>query len=547
MTSIKIEKFEGLAPKIEPRLLTPSRAQTAENCDLQRGHLDAWNQPSTIWTTTKSGPIKSLYLFGGSSGLTNNQWFHWASDVDTSRGPIAGDVTERTYYTGDTYPKVTRNADALSGSSTNYPVVSYRLGVPSPSSAPTASVTGSADDDKDREDRIYVYTLVTAYGEEGPPSSASSTVNVNDTQAVTLTLPAQPSGNYNWGSGAFKRIYRSASAGSVVGLQFVAEVTIGTTSYIDTTATAALSELIPSTNWFAPPDENYVSGQLLGLTAMPNGVFSGFTSNELHFSEPFMPHAWPEQYRQTLDYDVVALASTSNGLIVATKGQPYVVMGADPASMTARKLETQQACVSKRSMVSMGDFAIYASPDGLVMAAGSTAKLATDALLTRSQWQAYSPSSMIGFYHEGRYVGFYGSGAIIFDPKEQSITEITGVQATAGFNFIEGDDLYLVISGVVKKWNGSSTSLTYKWKSKKFITTHPVNMGVAQVDAEDYTSVTLKIYADDVLKHTQVVTSGDVFRLPSGFLAKAWEIEVTGTSRVTKVYMAETTKELWAI
>lgn len=555
MSGFKLVKFEGLAPKVEPHLLPPSRAQKAKNCDLQSGSIVPWKSPSSVWTTTKSGTIKSLYLFGADNGLTNNQWFHWATDVDVVRGPIAGDVTERTYYTGDTNPKVTRNADALSGSSTNYPVVSYLLGVPAPSSAPTLSVTGAADDDLEREDRIYVYTLVTEYGEEGPPSAASSSVEVNDGQEVTVTLPAAPSGNYAWSSddGALKRIYRSASAGSVTGLQFVAQVTMATTSYEDTTSTDSLAETLPSGNWTGPPDSSYVAGQLLGLTGLANGVLAGFTGNELHFSEPFMPHAWPEAYRQTLDYDVVGLGSTSGGLIVGTKGQPYIIQGSSPSSMMARKLDVNQACASKRSMASMGDYAIYASPDGLVVVSGMSARVATNGLLTRDQWQEYKPDSILGLAYEGRYIGFYDTGSVqgafIFDLRDSvnTFTEITGVHADGGYYHVENDNLYLLISGAVKKWNGSSTELSYTWKSKKYVSPKPVNMAVAQVAAEDYNDVTLKLYADGVLKHTETITNGNAFRLPAGYLAKNWEIELTGKSRVTEAFIAESIRELQSV
>lgn len=552
MAGFKLVKFEGLAPKVEPHLLPASRGQEAKNCDLQRGAIEPWHEPSTIWPTTKSGTMTSLYLFGSTNGLANNQWFHWSADVDVVRGPIAGDVTERTYYSGDGNPKVTRNADALSGSSTNYPVVSYLLGVPAPSSASSASVTGAADAAKERENRIYVSTLVTEYGEEGPPSAASSSVEVNDGQAVTLTLAAPPSGNYAFSSsgGALKRIYRSATAGSVTGFQFVAQVSMATTTYVDSTSTTSLNEALPSINWYGPPNSSYVAGQLLGLTGLTNGVMAGFTGNELHFSEPFMPHAWPESYRQTLDFDIVGLGSTSNGLVVGTKGQPYIIQGVDPASMMARKLERKQACASKRSMVSMGDYAIYASPDGLVVVSGFSARVATSTLLTKDQWQAYKPDSIQGFQYDGQYIGFYDTGSVqgafIFDLRDSvnTFTEITGVHATGGYHHIESDNLYLLINDIVKQWGGSTSQLTYTWKSKKFVTPKPVNMAAAQVTADDYNDVTMKVYADGVLKHTESVTDDSIFKLPSGYLSKHWEIELTGKSRVTEAFIAESVREL---
>jgi hypothetical protein len=96
-------------------------------------------------------------------------------------------------------------------------------------------------------------------------------------------------------------------------------------------------------------------------------------------------------------------------------------------------------------------------PDGLVMATENGGlKVVTEPLLTRDQWQDLVPSSIVGFNWEGHYIGFYDTGSVqkgfIFDPRggKDSFVDL-GFHATAGFNELEEDELYLVVGGACEK------------------------------------------------------------------------------------------------
>ena len=101
----------------------------------------------------------------------------------------------------------------------------------------------------------------------------------------------------------------------------------------------------------------------------------------------YQPHAWPADYRIAIDEEIVGIAATSNGVVVGTKGTPYLVTGTDPSSMVAIRIESGEACLSKRSMVDMGEYILYAGPDGIVAVQGATASVVTEALITPEQWQ----------------------------------------------------------------------------------------------------------------------------------------------------------------
>ena len=135
-----------------------------------------------------------------------------------------------------------------------------------------------------------------------------------------------------------------------------------------------------------------------------------------------------------------------------TKGKPAIVSGLDPASMSMSEIDTTLSCVSKRSVVDMGDAVIYASPDGLVMATEGGINLITESLFTRDQWQEFSPESLVAFSWEGHYIGFYtnssGSKGFIFDPRGGQIVLLTSTSPTAGFNDLEEDELYRSLAAI---------------------------------------------------------------------------------------------------
>ena len=104
---------------------------------------------------------------------------------------------------------------------------------------------------------------------------------------------------------------------------------------------------------------------------MPNGFLAGFVHNQVWFSEPYLPHAWPTDYMLTTDSPIVGLGVYGSTLVVATTRQPYTISGTSPASMTQEKQPMSQPCVSKRSIAYDQYGVLYASAYGVVaLAAG---------------------------------------------------------------------------------------------------------------------------------------------------------------------------------
>ena len=109
---------------------------------------------------------------------------------------------------------------------------------------------------------------------------------------------------------------------------------------------------------------------------------------------------------------------------------------------------------------------------------------------------------------------------------------------------IEDDEMYNTDGYDVKEWDSDMDNpLSIQWKSAIYLMRAPVNIGAGVVEAETY-PVTFLLYGNDVLRATVVVPNNEPFRLPGGYLASRYEVEITGTSVVNEVKVAESILEL---
>lgn len=541
---ISILKFSGVAPRVSPNKLGPEMAQTATNVRLLAGTLAPWKQPLTVVSGLTAGDPSTIYRFGQDLSSDTQYWFRWNADVDVVKGAISGDQTERTFFTHPTLgARQTNNALALTGAGSDYPYASYPLGVPAPTVAPTAAAITGGDPSEPTETRIYCYTYITALGEEGPPSPTSAALDLKPTGAVVqLTgMPASaPLGYEGYITG--KRIYRTLSGNLTTEFQLVDEIAISQPIYNDSIASAQLDEVIPTATWQPPP-----SG-VFGITQMANGIMLLFKGYDIFPSEAYIPYAYPVDYQQSVDYPIVGAKAVGSSAIITTTGHPYLLTGSDPSALSLIKLENPQACVSKRSMAPAEGGVIYASPDGLIFVSTSgQVQNMTAQLFSRKEWQALVPSSIDGYFHDGRYFGFYNTGltqgGFIFDPAQgASAFTFIDTYATAGYSDLIQDALYLKVGTNIVKWDAGATNFTYTWKSAVFELGGPESTSAAQVIAKAY-PVTFKLYTDGSLRHTQTVTNSDPFRLPGGNRPRFLELEVSGTNEVLAVHLGNSMAE----
>ena len=580
MAYFKRTTFSGIAPGVAPRLLAEQFGQEAENLDFESGRFVPIPIEGSTAQALSNSQRRSIYYYDNS---TLPMWVQWDEDgVKAVEGPIPGDSDDRLYWTGETYPRMGVYAGLQNWANR----ADYRLGIPAPQAAPTITITGTLDTTVTAEETAWVYTFVSEFGEEGPPSAASIIYDFTPTtQTATVNIASYNVPNdAAFGSPARKRIYRANVGSNATEFQLVDDVAYTTLSISDSKQATELAEVLPSTTWIGPPDDdtvNYPDGPLQGLTPVANGIFAGFTGKRLCLSESYLPHAWPVDYRITLENDIIAIGTTVNGVAALTDGKPYFVTGVDPSAMTAVQINLEQGCVNPNSVVDLGDVVLYAGPDGLCAISGTEGRVITRGLISPKQWNAdFYPTTIRAFEHEGTYVAFYTDsgtnthGGWVYDPRadEAALSTITtSVERRGGYKNPKTGELFLILGNAVQPYRGSNTvNRLGRWKSKKYVTPQPVSMGWVHLKADSYPTTPYKnrilVSADGTLiadyyitfdsatnTYTQNVNTPSgisdatlyepVMRLPAA-IGSEWEVEIRGAVPMDEFCLAQSMDEI---
>lgn len=397
-----------------------------------------------------------------------------------------------------------------------------------------------SSDDQYTLDRYYVYTLVSDWGEEGPPSTPSALARTDPVNMVTVSgLTVGTATNIK-----YFRIYRTVSGNSGSVYKYVTQLPVATTSYSDTYYDSSLGEVMPSTYWEAPP------AGMKGLCAMPGGFMAGFVDRTIYFSYPFQPHAWPSRYALTVEHDIVALAVSGNSLYVLTEQSPVVITGIDPAAMSQSVVPSNYACLSPRGVLVMNDNVIYSSTIGLVSLQSFSAVHLTKRLFSQEQWDALDPTSVFLVEHQNRIYMFHDKGGHIIYPMAAYIEHVdspditrsiamvrTDIKVYAALNLFDTDTLYVTQGSNLFKWEGADDNLTMRWTSKEIYYDAPTAYTCCRISATAY-PVTIRLLANSTEQVAEVVINDDISRrLPVVRREKAWavSIEATGTVREVSV------------
>lgn len=478
MTSLKIENFSGIMPRRSARLLPDNGATVAANAKLLSGELRGYHETQLLHDFNPVGTaIARAFRLPTTTDapspiLGSDQWLGFTDpNVDFVRTPVLEDSFERYYWTGDStrlggVPQYNTRARI------NASLPSFQLGIPTPVNAVSISAPPGT-----LESRAYVYTFISAFGEEGPPSPPTVVTGSLGTWALSGFDTSIPSGS-NFDVTTI-RIYRTVAGDSSDSFFWVADISFGTTTFNDTAADTVVSNnfTLPSLTWTMPP------ATLQGIVAHPGGFLVGFSGRDLWMSEPYHPHAWPLQYVLTCQTEIVGIAIFANCIIVTTTSHPYFAEGMSPLNVTLQKLDSVDPCVSRRSMATTMYGVYYSSPQGIIKHTGGETDLVTRQLFTREEWQDFfSPSTVYAVPYGVEYIAFdTAAEGFIFSPTDQT-TPLTTLDRFSGVTAIQQDpytgDVYLVQNSQVRLWDPpKSTPFTYTWKSREFDFPKPVNFG----------------------------------------------------------------------
>lgn len=316
------------------------------------------------------------------------------------------------------------------------------------------------------EGRAYVYTYVSLYNEEGPPSPATL-VNgwSNGIWSVNpMFAPVADDLGVNRNL-AYTNLYRTVTGTGggavffyVCTLRFsdwafslngtigpwyggtgnlgspsvtvngnpISGLASGGTANSDGSFTdtlpdnyVSLNNQLGSTNFFPPPSN------LQGIIAMPNGMMAGFKANEVWFCQPYQPHAWPPGYVQTTEYPIVGLGVTNGALVAATSAAPYVFNGINPGAITPLKCPVAAPCLSRGSILSGEAGVTFMSPNGLMQVTTTGLVLnTTDLWFTREGWQTLTPQKYTrAIFLASCYFCFGSTSPLGVSPADNSVAQ----------------------------------------------------------------------------------------------------------------------------
>jgi hypothetical protein len=274
--------------------------------------------------------------------------------------------------------------------------------------------------------------------------------------------------------------------------------------------------------------------------------------------------------------------------------------GVEPASATLQDVNFVWPCLSKRSMVSVGDAVLYATSFGLAMIGASGPQMFTQNFFTEAEWKPFSPTTMECEVSEGRVFVKHDAGLMVFKLQEQAMLTSSTVLCDGLYTDATDGELYVLQSGGVYKFDADDGArLTLNWTSKEFEVPTPLNFGAARVEITrqlstadelaiadlratilaanqaalttysttgdgavngkringvgvnagptlqelplvDNEYLTFTLITDGQVRFSKTITQSQSFRLPAGYLCDRFSVQVTGNVRVHSIRLAET-------
>lgn len=572
MAGFKVSAFKGRYPGVERRLLPENAATIARDLKLGFGDIKPLHGYTSLGVALEDrGMPKSLFKY-------QDTWLHFGVPASFVTAPSGQDQWERVvfsldeqddadpaavYVSGDVPPDAATN-EATTGTGP-FPDSWKALGVPIPAAAPVVITFTAGGDVEDQRLMYYCHTLVNDRGEEGAPSVPSEGVTINektyfvqlDCEVDEVTQSSNDVDDTDYRTITHVRLYRLFALDSTQTWMFVKEVPAAEANVIeDSIATSALDgDTLVTFGWNPPPLG------LKGLRVLPNGAVVGFKKDELIFSEPWYPYAYPVRYRYKVDKDIVGIGIFGSSIAVLTTAQPYIAMGVHPGEMTLTKMEADQSCVSMRSIVDFGDRVVWASPDGLFAVGTNGVEAITATFMDKRVWRAdFDTTTIHAYAYEGVYIAFYGNGTggFMINPyaPEEGLVDLSAY-ATAAFRDMETDTLYLSMAedtgyGVFSFDTDSAHPLTWEWRSKVVEFPAHISLGRAQLIGTGYATASFQIdtlYLDDtgalVPRDTaRSVTSRNPIPLRSGTLMTDWLVGMRGSGECEAILVGETIKDI---
>lgn len=598
--AIRITLFGGIVPRLADRGLPDNAAQYALNAKLFSGELRSWNTLRSLADSSQAaGATRKVFHY---RHLGNDRYMTFAVDADAVKAPLLNETLGRIYYTDNTGPHITTGARLEAAQPP------FKLGVPPPVGTFTVSPTGgNAVNAETRVYTVTLVSTYGEESTTGAVVTASGNADGtwNIVGLSGLTVPAGY-GNVNTlrlyrtltsSSGVDYRRVAEWTIGTVPGV-FVDAVTA--TDLADNPVLESLGFDVPpadlkgligvaggflagftgrtvrlSVPYFPhawPEDFSFaVEDTIVGL-----GTF-GNTICVLTEGRPYLligqtPDSMGLQKMESVQpcLSKRSIVNTVSGVLYASTDGLVLIDG-----------NSNSGVIVSRNWVTKDEWLARFDPDKIM------------ASVYQDRYFAFY-SDELGF-------------TVGFDDPVTGWTELQQEDVlSVDLDVLTGQTLVTVRDSLggpdrICEWDADTTlQLVYTWRSKPFLQTKPVNFGALQLRGtfigdgggiplppiqpmSGYTinslainggkplyggsingastwlmlgvvpvpvapgsgpAIAVKVYADDALVWFGEIGSETPQRLPSGFKAVKWEIEVQGVSPLYSIAVAETMKLL---
>jgi len=591
MTVWKVQGFGGMVPALDPRLLPDTAAMYAQNCLLKPGSIGPLPEPEALHTlgVGASFAYRLPASYADASFLYGSTYMEFNDpDMMVIRAPVVDDQYDRYYFVSPQEPPKYNTRARIDASQP-----AWLLGVPAPSVAPIVNSSGGVS--STLETRSYVYTWVTDYGEEGPPSPSTERTDKIDASPWVITCALPTADDMGVDRNLTKlRIYRTVTtAEGSAAFYLVTELTLPTVIFNDTLSSAvvSLNPQLESTQWAGPPSD--LSGWILA----PNGFIVGWRGTqfaEIWFSEPYRPHAWPAEYTLVVEYPIVGMGISNQTIVCCTEAYPVSLQGVHPHYMEVNKLVNHEPCMARGSILSGPEGVFYASPNGLVLVTPGLAENITKGIIGKRDWNGLVKvprlrAARLGtayFAYGSVQIGVFQDDAFQIDAfaTEDVTGALTGVvidptSDRVSFSMLRQDtpvdncyndpwsgEVILISDGEVQWLDIVTENVTYQsylWKSKIWQNSYERNAAACKVYWDTAVGLSenpvamnpnpneIRFYVKggNYLQDTLILTRplevpGELIRLPSGGKYDYIRFEIESTYRILSVQFATTVKEL---
>lgn len=469
--------------QIDPVALGAEYATRAHNLWLRSQSFDSLRAGTRVNGTVGSTftNVRTLYRY-----RQREQLIATDAQTDFMLSPVVDDSDNRLYFLFNGLLQFYRDTDVPTGHPTNL-ILGKAVGVVAPATNvdggnATYGLTAVNDpsahipDSPRNYETNFVYTYVNRFGEEGPPSLPSNSIQVSPGEAVRLVGMGRELLNpdtvglriYVLIEGEYLRTgFPSATVEDIPNLT-VTNASVPVSLLVSASRNSARDVLI-SLDWDPPP------AGLTQFIALDHGMAVATDGHTLYFNEPYFMHAWPLRYRRKVEDDIKRLAKIRGGFVAITDRGARLFVGTHPQNIVEVPFQFNHPIGDPYSSTEYETGVIYATHEGLAFVSTSSSIIITDGWIDRDIWlQMVDIQNFKSEYYEGhivcvtrqpatgQYIGY------AFNLASQTITSFDASSASERLGFYRdpiNNRLYHVTDANGLSVFNEGTPLTGVWES----------------------------------------------------------------------------------